>query len=130
MQVVHVSLESRWVRTRGTRGWIEGFQPDNAGFVIPDRMSVRLELPLLGSEGACWASRRGCILVIVVREMSGDDYPACLALWHKSDGLVLREQDGLTSILRFLKRYQGMNWVVMSHETLIGSILLRDIYIT
>ncbi|WP_159453038.1 GNAT family N-acetyltransferase [Pseudogulbenkiania subflava] len=60
---------------------------------------------------------------VVVREMCGADYPACLTLWNRCEGLVLREQEGPASILRFLKRNHGMSWVAVSQGGLIGCIL-------
>ena len=60
---------------------------------------------------------------IKLRVMEIDDYDKIYALWKVSEGLVLNSDDSRESIHHFLDRNEGLSFVAMINEEIIGAAL-------
>jgi len=58
-----------------------------------------------------------------VRQMGIEDYESVLALWKKSDAIVLSKVDSMECIKRFLERNTGMSYVALDGSDLVGAVL-------
>lgn len=59
----------------------------------------------------------------LVRQMSIEDYDAVLALWKKSDAIVLSKVDSLECIKKFLERNTGLSYIAMDNSEIVGAVL-------
>ncbi len=59
----------------------------------------------------------------LVRQMGIEDYDDVLALWKKSDAIVLSKVDSHECIKKFLERNTGLSYVAMDGETVVGAVL-------
>lgn len=58
-----------------------------------------------------------------IEEMSIDHYDAVIALWRKSEGIVLSSVDSRENIQRLLERNPGLSYVVLAGEDVVGAVL-------
>ena len=58
-----------------------------------------------------------------LRELAIEDYDRVLALWQRSDGIVLREVDEREPIRRYLERNPGLSFVWEDDRTIAGAVL-------
>ncbi len=58
-----------------------------------------------------------------IREMSIDDYEACIALWNQTEGMVLSDADSRESIAFYLNRNPDSSFVYVLDEKIIGTVL-------
>ena len=58
-----------------------------------------------------------------IREMLPEDYPAVMALWSVSDGMLLREADSEENIIRYLQRNPGVSFVALHQQIIVGAVL-------
>ncbi|GAA4829687.1 hypothetical protein GCM10023310_03320 [Paenibacillus vulneris] len=58
-----------------------------------------------------------------IREMKLRDYEQMIELWERIDGLALSEADSKDSIAAYLHRNQGLSYICVDKETVVGTIL-------
>ncbi len=58
-----------------------------------------------------------------IRPMDLADYDASVALWHRSDGVMVRGADSRPAIERYLERNPGTSFVALANAAIVGTIL-------
>jgi ribosomal protein S18 acetylase RimI-like enzyme len=58
-----------------------------------------------------------------IRQMMLDDYDRAYALWRTADGVCLDEEDSRDGIALYLRRNQGLCFVAIVGEQLVGTVL-------
>lgn len=59
----------------------------------------------------------------MIREMRIDDYEDVYRLWEQTEGLTLEESDSREDIEIYLRRNQGLCFVVCSDDRIVGTVL-------
>ena len=59
----------------------------------------------------------------VIRPFEPTDYPAARTLWNRTAGVGLSEADERAPVERFLARNQGLSFVAVDGQVLVGTIL-------
>ncbi|MBQ1761898.1 MAG: GNAT family N-acetyltransferase [Aquincola sp.] len=59
----------------------------------------------------------------VIRPFEPTDYPAAMALWNRTAGVGLSEADERAPVERFLVRNQGLSFVALEAQVIVGTIL-------
>ena len=60
---------------------------------------------------------------LLIREMETSDYPAASAVWRRSEGLSLTEDDEEPGIARYLRRNRGLCFVALADGKVVGTVL-------
>lgn len=58
-----------------------------------------------------------------IRTMGIEDYDTVMALWRKTDGIVLSDTDERESLQSFLNRNPGLSLVAYSRGGIVGAVL-------
>jgi ribosomal protein S18 acetylase RimI-like enzyme len=58
-----------------------------------------------------------------IRELGIADYDRLLALWRRSEGVVLRDADSREAIARFLAHNPGLSFVLEEDGQILGAVL-------
>ena len=65
----------------------------------------------------------GIGMAIEIREMTLQDYDACLALWSGMEGLGLSHADEMLYLMFFLERNLHLSFVALAEQRLVGTVL-------
>lgn len=58
-----------------------------------------------------------------IREMDSHDYDEMIALWKSIKGLSISQADSKDNITKYLQRNQGLSYVAIQNDTIVGTIL-------
>lgn len=61
--------------------------------------------------------------LFTIREMTLDDYEQAYSLWRETDGVCLDEEDCHDGIALYLRRNQGLCFVAIVGDRLVGTVL-------
>jgi ribosomal protein S18 acetylase RimI-like enzyme len=61
--------------------------------------------------------------MIEIREFAAADYDFVRALWLAAPGVVLRDADAREPIISYIARNQGLSFVALDGERLVGAVL-------
>ncbi len=67
--------------------------------------------------------RRRSKSAATIRAMKNEDLPAALALWKRTEGLVLGESDNLKTLSSFLARNRSLSSAAMIRGRFVGAVL-------
>ncbi|WP_233407810.1 GNAT family N-acetyltransferase [Marinomonas spartinae] len=62
--------------------------------------------------------------MVVIREMTITDYDAVIELWRQTESMSLREADSRESIERYLNRNEGLSFVALNEDEVVGAVLV------
>ncbi|GAB3536768.1 GNAT family N-acetyltransferase [Photobacterium alginatilyticum] len=62
--------------------------------------------------------------MVQVREMDISDYQDVINLWTESEGMTLRDADSKENIEAYLKRNQGLSFVAVDNNQILGAVLV------
>jgi N-acetylglutamate synthase len=60
---------------------------------------------------------------VTIRELTMEDYPACIALWERTEGVGLSAADSPQNVASFLARNPGMSFVAVEGGTIAGALM-------
>jgi N-acetylglutamate synthase len=60
---------------------------------------------------------------VTIRELTMEDYGACIALWERTEGVGLSAADSPQNVTSFLARNPGMSFVAVEGGTIAGALM-------